>query len=291
MIQKLFVAACTLAGIALAQGPSGLARSGGDVGSRSGQLANLRFYGGIGGVFDNGLVPFAADAQGNLIRVPGIYGVEARVGAYGVHSWRHAQLGLDYSGSFRHYPERPFFDSIDQAVTMSWNHQLSERLSYNLRQGAGTYGRAGAVRSTFDVASDNPAATPASQYFDTRTHYAVSSADVTYTQSPRTAYTFAGDAFVSNRRVQGLADSWGYTLSGLWNRRLSQRNSVGVRYALGQYYTPNLFMDSISHTFEGTFSTLLGQRWSLTQVRHGSVDFSFFGPGNESKFRACNGGF
>lgn len=30
---------------------------------------------------------------------------------------------------------------------------------------------------------------------------------------------------------------------------------------------------------------------SLAQVRHGSVDFSFFRPGKESKVRACNGGF
>lgn len=247
----------------LAQAPSGIGTSQNGAGTRSGQDVSLRYYGSIGGVYDSGLVPFAADAQGNLVRVPGIYGMEARLGAYGVRNWRHAQLGLDYAGAFRHYPERPFFDSIDQGLALRWTHQLSERFSYALNQSAGTYGRAGAIRTGFDPANDNPSATPASQFFDTRTYYSVSGASATYMQSARTAYSISGDAFVSNRRAQGLADSWGYGLTGLWNHRISQRTNFGARYAFQQFYTPNLALDSISHTFEGTYGRLLGQRWTL----------------------------
>ncbi len=268
LIHKLFVALCVLSSAILGQDSGGVTRSAGDVGSRSGQQLNVRYYAGIGGVYDDGQVPFATDAQGNLFRVPGIYGVEARAGAFGVHRWRRSQLGIDYAGAFRHYPERPFYDSIDQALTLNWTHQQSEHLSYELRESAGTYGRAGAIRTGFNAAIDNPAATPASQLFDTRTYYSVSSASASYILNPRTSYTFSGDAFVSNRRAEGLADSWGYTLTGLWNRRFSQRTSIGARYALGKYYTPNQNIDSLSHTFEGTYSTQFGQFWTLN-VRAG----------------------
>src|SRR5579862_4860359 len=62
-------------------GPGVLSRGAGDVGTRSGQQVDLRFYGDVSGVYDTGLQPFALDSKGNLITINGLYGIVADVGA------------------------------------------------------------------------------------------------------------------------------------------------------------------------------------------------------------------
>src|SRR6266851_8594298 len=94
---------CLLASTAAAQvgnylGPGVLSRGAGDIGTRSGQQVDLRFYAGVSGVYDNQLQPVSVDSKGNLIQVKSLYGVEANLGAYGTHNWKTATLGLDYHG-------------------------------------------------------------------------------------------------------------------------------------------------------------------------------------------------
>jgi len=263
--RELFLLGLMLAGQGFAQILRG---EGTGVGSRSGQEVDFRFYAGVGGSNENGLLPFTTDSNGNLVKIPGLWGVEGRIGAYGSHNWRHSRLGLDYAGAFRHYPGNSFFDSTDHGLSLSWMQQISPRIVYTLGGNAGTYGRAGVIKNGGDPAIDNPAATAASQFFDTRTNFGVSSASITYSQSMRTSYTFGGDAFLSKRRAFGLADSYGYSFTGSWLHQLNVRSTVGARYAFGRYLTPNQHLDSNSNTVEGTFGTLLGQRWSLN-VRAG----------------------
>src|SRR5712692_1453994 len=108
--------ACLLAATAAAQqtdsylGPGVLSRGAGDIGTRSGQQVDLRFYAGASGIYDSEIQPVSVDSKGNLIQVNGLYGVEANLGAYGVHNWKTATLGLDYHGLYRHYNERTYFD-------------------------------------------------------------------------------------------------------------------------------------------------------------------------------------
>src|SRR5258708_39385162 len=101
----MFVVACLLVLPAAAQtdlstyqGPGVLSPGVGDIGTRSGQQVDLRFWGGVGAVYDTNVQPLITDSKGNLIHVPNLYGVEANIGAYGVHRWQHAQLGLNYLG-------------------------------------------------------------------------------------------------------------------------------------------------------------------------------------------------
>ena len=95
----------------------------------------------VNGVYDNGVQPIALDSKGNLVQVNGLYGVEANVGAYGVHRWKQAQLGLDYKGNFRHYTQQSFYDGSDHQFTLGYTYQKSRRLYYDVRGIAGTYSR------------------------------------------------------------------------------------------------------------------------------------------------------
>jgi hypothetical protein len=59
-----------VAGVAVAQsdigyqGPGILSNGVGDIGSRSGQQLNLRFFGSVNGVYDNGLQPVQLQLAG-----------------------------------------------------------------------------------------------------------------------------------------------------------------------------------------------------------------------------------
>ena len=108
MKSKLFWLASLLALPAAAQtdlstyqGPGVLSPGVGDIGSRSGQQVDLRFWGGVNALGQTNLQPLITDSKGNLIHVPTLlYGVEANIGASGVHSWQHAQLGVNYAGDY-----------------------------------------------------------------------------------------------------------------------------------------------------------------------------------------------
>src|SRR6266581_4320321 len=137
--------ACLLAATAAAQqtdsylGPGVLSRGVGDIGTRSGHQVDLRFYAGVSGIFDNQVQPVSVDSKGNLVRIDNLYGVEGNLGAYGVHNWRTAALGLNYRGTYRHYNEQSYFDGSDHMLDLGYTYRKSRRVVFDLRQLAGSY--------------------------------------------------------------------------------------------------------------------------------------------------------
>ena len=99
-------------------GPGVVSRGVGDVGMRSGEQVDLRFYAGISGVVDTNLQPFVLDAQGNLLRIHNLYGILVNGGAYGVHHWKRAQLGLDYGGYYQRHLNEDSYNGSDQHLTL-----------------------------------------------------------------------------------------------------------------------------------------------------------------------------
>src|SRR6185437_11708023 len=99
-------------------GPGILTRGAGNIGTRSGEQVSLRLFAGVNGIYDNGIEPLSVSSKGTLTQVKGLEGVEGNVGAYGVHSWKQAQLGLDYIGDFRHYSENSFYDGSDHRLAL-----------------------------------------------------------------------------------------------------------------------------------------------------------------------------
>ena len=111
------------------QGPGILSRSVCDVGSRGGEQLDLRYYAGVSGVVNTNIQPFSLDAHGNLLPPQNAYGIEVSGGAYGVHSWKRSQLGLDYSGTYRHYFNQDAFNGSDQHLSIGLFTSSSSRRS------------------------------------------------------------------------------------------------------------------------------------------------------------------
>jgi hypothetical protein len=245
------------------QGPGMTSPGVGNIGSRGGQATDLRFFGGVSGVYDSNPQSVGTDAQGNLLKTPNLYGVELNFGAYGSHNFRLSRLGLDYHGDYRHYNSSNY-DSTDHALSLGFTYQASRRLVFDLREAVGSlrYGNGGVAAS----ATSDPSASlnQSSLFVDSRTYYAQSTASLTFLQSAKTSYTITGSGFLQQRPANGLSNSWGYTMSGAANRRLSKSVTVGGLYQHSYFESPGFGSESTVNAYLGTFAAGLGRFWTLS---------------------------
>jgi hypothetical protein len=245
------------------QGPGLLSRGAGDIGNRAGIENGLRFFAEANGIYDNGVQPFALDSSGNLKRVEGLYGVEADVGVYGSHQFRHAKLGLDYVGDFRHYNEHTEFDGSDHQLVLGYTYQKSQYLVFDFREVAGTSSQS----STFGnylPPELNSVVDPTTLLFDNRAFYGQSGLDVSFIKSARTTFTFGGDGHIIRRQAAGLVGVNGYDLRGSVQHRISKETTVGVNYQHTHYDFPGAFGQSDINMFQLSWARTLGQRWAVS---------------------------
>jgi hypothetical protein len=245
-------------------GPGVVSPGAGNIGMRSGEQLSLRYYAGVSGIVDTNLQPFALDAQGNLLRIHNLYGVDVSGGAYGVHHWKRAQLGLDYSGDYRRYVNSDTFNGSDQNLTLGYTLQLSRRWSLDLRESAGTVSIATSQLANTAGTDSTSLITPATLLFDSRDTFLQSSANMTYFQSARTSFTFGGSGFLQDQKSLGLSNSGGYTATGTMQRRISKNLTLGATYTYSHFEFPAFHSNSDSNSYEGTFATALGQFWTFS---------------------------
>jgi hypothetical protein len=274
--KRLIVLACCLASTALAQlgggylGPAVLSSGATGVGNRSGQQMDLRFFGGISGVYDSSLEPVAINSQGQLVTIGGLYGVEANIGAYGTHSWRTAQLGVDYHGIFREYANNASYSGIDQYLTLGYTWQQSRRMIWKAQLLGGILDDAlGGIGVEGATSAANPSVvSPASLLFDSRSYYLQGGLDLTFQETARTSFTLGGQGFDVWRQSPLLVGMEGYSLHGSVEHRLSQHTSVGFNYQRQHFNFPKVFGQANVDTGEVFLGSNLGRVWSFT-VRGG----------------------
>jgi hypothetical protein len=244
-------------------GPGVLSRGAGDIGTRAGQDVDLRFFASANGIYDTGILPYSVDGNGKLLTIGGVYGTELSLGAYGVHNFHHGRLGLDYTGTYRHYSQQTFYDGTDHTLALGYTYQKSARLFFDTRQSAGTVSQGTSLAGVLPTISD-AVVTPASLLFDNRMNYLQSTLDVHYLLSERTIVTAGGDGFGIWRKATGLIGMKGYTLRGTIQHRVTQRTTLGLNYQHTHYDFPKAFGESDINSFAGTLSTQLGPSWTVS---------------------------
>jgi len=242
-------------------GPGILSRGAGDIGTRGGQDVNLRLFATASGIYDTGLQPYSVNSNGQLATVGALYGTEVAVGVYGVHSFRHARLGLDYKGVYRHYSTNSFYDGTDHTLALGYTYQQSRRVIFDFRETAGTVSQ-GTPFGALPLVTES-VVTPASVLFDNRMNYLQSTMDVNYLLSQHTTLTVGGDGFGIWRKATGLIGAQGYMLRGAIKHRVSQRTTLGVNYQHSHYDFPKAFGESDINSFAGIFATRLGRSWTV----------------------------
>ncbi len=243
------------------QGPGIVSPGAGNIGMRSGEQVNLRYYAGVSGEVNTNLQPFALDAQGNLLRIHNLYGVDVNGGAYGVHHWKHSQLGLDYGGDYLHNVNSDTYNGSNQRLTLGYTVQPSRRWTLDLREAAGTVSIATDQQVNTQANDANSVISPTTLLFDARTTFLQSSAYATYSQSARTTFTFGGSGFLTDQKSVGLSNSGGYTATGSMQHRMSKNTTLGVTYTHSHMEFPAFHSNSDSNSYQGTFATTLGQFW------------------------------
>ncbi len=269
MTYKFSALALIFASTAAAQlgdylGPGILTQGAGQIGTRAGQPVAIRFFANVAAVYDNGIQPLGLSSTGNLAQINGLYGVEASIGAYGVHQWRQAQLGLDYRGSFRDYVNGGYYDGSDHQLVLGYTYQKSRRLYFDLQEVAGTLSQS--IGGIPGVALPIPSTVdqPTSLLFDNREYFSESSLGVTYLLSARTSVSAGGSGFVVRQQNAGLVGVNGYSFRGAIRHRMSRVTSIGMEYTHSHYAFPGVYGASDINSYTGLYATQIGRRWKFS---------------------------
>jgi len=243
-------------------GPAITTRGAGQIGERSGQIVDLRFYADASGFYDNGLQPVSVDSKGNLVEVNGQWGTEVSFGAYGSHQWRHSQLGVDYRGTFRHYSDNTYFDGIDQQLVLGYTLQKSRRMFFDFSVG-GTLSRSIGALAGYYLPMPSLVDQPSSLLFDNRIYFAEGGADMTYLLSARTSFSVGAGGFVAARRSNALSGVQGYTARGSLQHRWTRSTTVGTTFQHVHFDYTQSFGNSDVSIYEAFVGSQLGRRWTL----------------------------
>ncbi len=247
-------------------GPGILSPGAGMIGERSGAPVDLRFFVDVTGVYDSGIQPFQVNSKGDLVSINGLYGEQLDFGVYGVHTWKQAVLGLDFTGNFYHYDNDSALDGTTQNLQLGFTYQKSRRLVFDLREIAGTsslgYGAPG-----FYGVSGGPTSVvgqPTALLFDNRIYYAQSSADMTFIESARTSFTFGGSGLLVRREASGLAGTNGYNGHASMQHRLSRTRTIGLEYQYLHFEFPPSYGNSSSNIAQAVYADALGPHWTFS---------------------------
>jgi hypothetical protein len=210
------------------------------------------------GAYDTGLTGVAINSQGQLGSTVSA-GMAVSGGVSGVHTWKHTKIGLDYRAGMSHYLKTTYYDSAEQSLMLGVTRQLTRHTTLALRESGGQFSRGyGMPYLSQAVPFDSSASyIPTSDFYDNRTIYASSQADLTMQKSARLSFNLGGDGFLARRRSSALYGVTGAGARGDAQYRLSSRTSIGAGYTYAHYAYRGVFSGTDLHGFVATYGIRL----------------------------------
>jgi hypothetical protein len=219
----------------------------------------FRPYIGLSAIFDNGIVPATVTSTGQ-IPTPDVYGVELNLGAYTYRTWKHTSLGVNYSGNFRHYSQQTFYDGTDQLLALILTHAPSKRVTFTLRNSAGTYSENYGLPTPLGIADPNYLQLPQNDIFYGPVIFLSTAADVTFHKSGRLSFNIGGEGDLVRRRSTALYGSTEGSARADMEYRLTRHSTLGVDYRFTYY--------SYTKGFGNTDINSVGLNYSTQFTRH-----------------------
>jgi hypothetical protein len=186
-------------------------------------------------------------------------------GGYGAKAWRRSSLGLDYRGDYRD-SNRPIFNGTNQALSLDYTFQPTNRLLLFARQTGGMTNRAFGGFAAPSFSSQGNFGVPLNEVYDTKTYFSQTSAGVAYRKSARTTLTFLGEGFVVKRSSRALIGMQGYRANGDYDYRLSRVDSIGVYYNYIRFEFPRIYGGSDIHGAGARYRRRLNRNWEVEFV-------------------------
>jgi hypothetical protein len=227
---------------------------------------SFRPYLELSGVYDTGLAGVAVvDAKGDLANQAAA-GIEATLGISGVHSWQHTSVSLDYRGSYRHYTQKTFYDGTDQSLMLGIDHRLTRHVTLSLRETAGEFSRDFGLIGLPQTAGYDPNLSyiPTTDFYDNRTIYLSTQADLVIQKTARLSFDFGGDGYLVRRRSSALYGMTGATARGDVQYRLTRRTTIGGMYTYTHYDFTGILGGSDMHVGALTYATSLTRWWEIS---------------------------
>jgi hypothetical protein len=217
------------------------------------------------GTYDTGLAGVTSTPNGDLANASS-FGVGLAWGVSGTHSWRHTLLGLDYRGGTYHYFHQTQYDGIDQSLLLGITHQLTRRMTLSLRESAGMFTRDFGLQSLPQTVPFDPSTTfiPTTDYFDNRTIYLTTAADLTIQKTSRLSFDMGGMGFINRRRSTALYGVVGAYAHGDVQYRLTRRTTVGIDYSYEHFDYTRVFGGTDFHAIQAAFARQLSRYWEFS---------------------------
>jgi hypothetical protein len=210
------------------------------------------------GVYDTGLTGVAINSNGQL-GTSVSPGIVLTGGVSGAHSWKHTKVGVDYHGSVYDYTKTTYYDGADQSLMVGLQHQFTHHVALALRESAGMFSRSYGLPALSQTAPFDSSASfiPASDFYDNRTIYASSQADLTIQKTSRLSFTLGGDFFLNRRRSTALYGATGAGARSDVQYRLSRRATIGAGYTYTHYAYHGVFSGTDLHGVIATYGIRL----------------------------------
>lgn len=250
----LIVAISAAPAFAQYAGPAILSRGDGPA-AMAGPQVDFRPFVEVAGDYSTGLEGVSANTQENPGNMSSS-GAQISAGVSGMHTWRHMQIGLNYTASFSHYFKDSFYDSSNQSLLFSVTRQLTRHATFSLRENAGMYSRNPSPTGLSQTVPFDPSTiyTPNTDFYDNRTIFESTQADFRLQKSTRLSFDLGGNSNLTRRRSTALYGVGGVGARGDVQYRLSSRSTIGADYSYTHYAYRGIFSASDIHTATGTYS-------------------------------------
>jgi hypothetical protein len=202
-----------------------------------------------------------SDSQGNLPNVSS-YDLILSWGISGSHRWKHTKLGLDYHGGLTDTVQHSTYGSLSQAFLLGISQQITRHISLSLRENAGMFTRAFGLGGLSQTVPFDPSQSyiPTTDFFDNRTYYLSSQADLTIQKTSRLSFSLGGNNFLTRYRAAGLVGTIGLGAHGDAQYRLNRRSTIGASYVYQHFGYSGQFGAADIHAVAGTFSRAIAAK-------------------------------
>jgi len=226
---------------------------------------DFRPYLTVTGTYDTGLTGVSVTSSGQLSS-NAAYGIQLGGGISGVHSWKHTRIGLNYNGTLNHYLGKGFFDNTAQSLSLGITHEFTRHVTLNLRESAGVFSQDFAQLGLPQTVpfDSSQSYIPVTDFFNNRTIYLTSQADLIFQKSARLSFDIGADGFLNRERSSALYGVTGASARGDMQYRVTRRTTIGAQYTYTHYSYTGIFSSADIHGAVGTFATRLTQWWEFS---------------------------
>ena len=262
--RALFTLVCVLPAFGQYAGPAILSRGDAPAAMEAPQIKFQPFL-SVSASYSTGLAGVAVDTQGDLANASS-YGVTISGGISGSHSWRHTHIGLHYDGSYTYYSGSSAYNSFNQTLNFGLAHQITRHIKFNLREAMGMFSNGNPnVGLTNTVPFDpSQSAIPTTDFYNNRTIYSTTQADLVIQKSSRLSFDLGGGFFINRRASSALYGVTGESATGDFQYRTSRRATFGAEYSYTHYSFTGILSSSDLHGASLTYALRLSRTVEFT---------------------------